>query len=142
MKVGGPSRAGTAAVRKSSGKAGGGSGFAVGGTASASVAESAAGVGQTSPVASVEALIALQEVHDDTQERRRAVKRGRDMLDLLEEIRMGILTGSVPKNRLEQLVRLVEQRRDQFLNPNLAAVLDEIELRARVEIAKLEKMSQ
>ena len=32
---------------------------------------------------------------------------------------------------------LVEEKREDFVDPGLAAVLDEIDLRARVELAKL-----
>jgi hypothetical protein len=56
------------------------------------------------------------------------------MLDRLEEIRLGLLAGSIARH---QLVRMVEQRRKEFIEHRLAPILDDIELRARVEIAKL-----
>ena len=38
---------------------------------------------------------------------------------------------------LGQIVRLVRSRREAFDDPKLSAILDEIELRAAVELAKL-----
>lgn len=140
MKVAGNNRIGNQAIRKASPKGAASGGFSVASTAPAPTTESAATVSTASPVASVDALLAIQEVPNERESKRQAVRRGGDMLDILDEIRMGILMGSVPQNRLEQLVRLVEKRRDEFLDPNLSAVLDEIELRARVELAKLDKV--
>lgn len=68
----------------------------------------------------------------------RSKKRAEDMLDRLEEIRLGLLTGSIPRDRLEALDRLVQEHRDQVVDPRLGEILDEIELRARVELAKLD----
>lgn len=88
-------------------------------------------------VASVDALIALQAAPDALIGRAKAARRGRDMLDLLDEVRDGLLIGSVPRATLQRLVALVGSEREAFIDPGLSAVLDEIELRARVELAKL-----
>jgi len=140
MKVAGNNRIGNQAIRKASPKGTASGGFSVAAPAAAPTTDNAASISTASPVASVDALLAIQEVPNEREGKRRAVKHGTDMLDILDEIRMGILMGSVPQNRLEQLVRLVEKRRDDFLDPNLSAVLDEVELRARVELAKLDKV--
>jgi hypothetical protein len=83
--------------------------------------------------------LALQGAPDSTerQARRRAVQRGDAMLDDLDEIRLGLLLGAIPRARLEQLAQLVRARREQVDDPKLMAILDEIELRAAVELAKL-----
>ena len=70
----------------------------------------------------------------------RLVSRAPDvtrMLDKLEEIRLGLLLGTIPQSRLEQLAHLVRAQREQVNDPKLTAILDEIELRAAVELAKL-----
>jgi hypothetical protein len=59
------------------------------------------------------------------------------MLDKLEEIRLGLLLGTIPQSRLEQLAHLVRAQRELVNDPKLTAILDEIELRAAVELAKL-----
>jgi class II flagellar assembly regulator FliX len=137
MKVAGNSRVQTPATRKASAKSGAGSGFSVASATVSTSSESTAGISNASPVVTVDALLAIQEVPNEREGKRQAVKYGREMLDILDEVRMGILSGAVPKNRLTQLVKLVENRRDKFVDPKLADVLDEIELRARVELAKL-----
>jgi hypothetical protein len=68
----------------------------------------------------------------------RSKKRAEDMLDRLDEIRLGLLAGNIPRERLEALDRLVQEQRLQVADPRLSEILDEIELRARVELAKLD----
>ena len=98
-------------------------------------------VASAGPLAPVDALIALQEVHDDTTGRGRAVVRGFSMLDLLDEIRHGLLTGSIPRDRLQALLEAVRNRGENFDDPRLAQLVDEIELRASVELAKLGQLA-
>jgi hypothetical protein len=69
--------------------------------------------------------------------RARAARRGRDMLDLLDDVRDGLLEGRVSRATLARLLALVETKREDFVDPALKGVLDEIELRVRVELAKL-----
>lgn len=88
-------------------------------------------------VAGVDALLALQGVPGPDSERAKAARRGRDILDLLDEIRIGILEGAVSPSTLNRLVKLVEVNREEFTDPGLSSILDEIDLRARVELAKL-----
>lgn len=92
-------------------------------------------------VASVDALLAAQAVGGDVEDdvRRRLLRRGEDILDRLDELRHALLIGVVPKERLIQLAQMVRARRDKVADPRLAAVLDEIELRAEVELAKLSR---
>lgn len=92
-------------------------------------------------VASVDALLAAQTVSGNLEDdvRRRLIRRGEDILDRLEELRTALLAGSVPKERLIQLAQMVRARRDAVADPRLARILDEIELRAEVELAKLQR---
>lgn len=94
-------------------------------------------VASGSPLTAVDTLIALQEVPDSVAGRARAARRGRDVLDLLDDVRDGMLAGGVSRSTLNRLVALVEVKREDFVDPGLASVLDEIDLRARVELAKL-----
>jgi hypothetical protein len=86
-------------------------------------------------------VLALQEAPDATRgrARKRAQERGNMMLDQLEEIRLGLLLGTIPMAKLEQLATLVRAKREQIDDPKLLAILDEIELRAAVELAKLSR---
>ena len=102
-----------------------------------SAGEPSARVETPSRVTAVDALLALQEVSDATQRRSAGVRRGADLLDRLNEVRIGLLDGSIPRDRLHQLLETVRKRRATVDDPRLSVVLDEIELRAAVELAKL-----
>ena len=93
-------------------------------------------------VATVDNLFILQEVADDLAGRRRAaVKRGDSMLDRLDDIRIALLTGALPRGQLESLRSMAKERGDMLNDPQLQSVLDEIELRVAVELAKLDKVA-
>jgi hypothetical protein len=95
-------------------------------------------VGPAGPGA-VEAVFALQEAPNATEEHQRKQVRahGEDLLDRLEMVRRWILDGAIPKEKLAELARLVRAQRRRTDDPRLEAIIDEIELRAEVEIAKL-----
>lgn len=92
-------------------------------------------------VASVDNLFVLQEVSDGLTGRRRALQRGNSLLDRLDDIRIGLLSGSLPRGQLENLRHLARQQVDLDGDPQLAAILDEIELRVAVELAKLDNVA-
>lgn len=92
-----------------------------------------------SPLGALNAMLALQEVPDALDSRGRARRRGEQVLDLLDRIRLGILAGTLTAAELTQLAQLVRARRDQVDDPRLAEILDEIELRAEVELAKFSR---
>ncbi len=100
-------------------------------------AEGSASVGQSATINAVDALWMLQQVPDATAGRQKAVAQGEDLLDELDEIRIGLLTGSLPLATLERLAARVEAKRHRVDDPGLIQILDEIELRAAVELAKL-----
>jgi hypothetical protein len=87
-------------------------------------------------------MLALQEVADATERNRKARERGNAMLDRLEAIRVGLLDGVVSSETIAELGKLVRDRRDGAGDPRLAGLLDEIELRAAVELAKLEQSAK
>jgi class II flagellar assembly regulator FliX len=93
-------------------------------------------------VSALDALLTVQEIPDAIAGRRRAVQRGTALLDRLEDVRLALLTGVLPKERLEQLSRLAGTSRAAITDPRLVAVLDEIDLRVAVELAKLDQIGQ
>ncbi len=86
----------------------------------------------------VEALLALQDVGGPLERKRRAVRRAGRILDVLDEIKVALLEGALSSADLDRLRRAVRDERERTEDPALEAVLDEIELRAAVEVAKLE----
>jgi hypothetical protein len=93
-------------------------------------------VGGAASLAPVDALLALQEVPDALTGRRSSVNRGFRVLDHLDELRIGLLEGGIPRRALRNLLQEVRNQREEADDPQLASILDEIELRARVELAK------
>jgi hypothetical protein len=63
------------------------------------------------------------------------------MLDRLDDIRIALLTGSLPRGQLENLRRMAQERGEILNDPQLQSVLDEIELRVAVELAKLDSVA-
>lgn len=92
---------------------------------------------QVQSVSPVDALFAVQEVGSFAREK--PEQRGRALLDKLDELRHGLLTGSLSVAQLRDLAAHVASERQKVANPGLAEVLDEIDLRARVELAKYDR---
>lgn len=140
MKIGGPGR-----VASQSGRAGGArkaaGGFKVDTPGRAGGAKAA---GATAAMGRVDALLSVQgaqTVEDASTGRRRAVKRARDLVDQLEEMRDDILAGQIPLARLRALVATLERDPPAVDDPALGDLLADIELRARVELAKYDQAS-
>jgi hypothetical protein len=88
-------------------------------------------------VGGIEALIALQGIEDPIERRRHAVKRGRVALDALDELKIGLLGGALSPAILTRLHAAAAHLKQDCGDANLDSVLDEIELRVEVEIAKI-----
>jgi hypothetical protein len=89
-----------------------------------------------SGVANVSALMALQGVEDVTERRRRAIRRGGGLLDRLEELKLALLQGEAGEGALERLTRTLREERPIDADAGLNDLLDQIDLRAAVELAK------
>ena len=87
------------------------------------------------PVSSMSTVLAAQMVDPD-QERRQAVQRGQDILDRLDELRHALLLGTLSMGQILGVLNQIRTRRATVVDPKLRELLDEIELRAEVEIAK------
>lgn len=138
MKIDGPNKVGgPKGTGKATGKtpAGGASFSGLLGGAD-EIAGEAAVSGPVS-VGQIDALLALQAQEGvGEQAAKRAKKRGMMLLDVLDQIRVDLLAGGVPQSRLDQLQHMLNTQRDQVDDPQLLAVLDEIDLRVQVELAK------
>jgi hypothetical protein len=135
MKIGNTRQLGqTAGKRPASMRAG--SGFALDGT---EAGRGAAALSGPASLTAVDALLALQEAggaDDALHSPRRAIARGEQMLDILDDIKVALLGGQVPQAKLQRLLRAVESEQAGVRDPELADILGHIELRARVELAK------
>ena len=142
MKVSGSKAAGTSGLsRKKTTGGSGGSGFAdtMRSLDSSGGASGSGGVHSTGSVSALDALLALQQSGDALDSpKKAAMLRAKSLLEQLEAVRDGLLSGQLSGDRLKQLVGLVDQQREAIDDPELSAVLDEIDMRARIELAKLE----
>lgn len=93
-----------------------------------------------SGVAGVNLFLALQasEHATDQEQRRQAVAHADDLLNELEDLRIGLLLGSYTVTQLRSLAQRLQQQRFQIQDRDLLALMDDIELRAAVELAKYE----
>ena len=114
------------------------SGFAPGGAATVRSAGAAQPSGGVAGVGALDALIALQAVDDPLTRRRRAVGRAGRMLDLLDAVKLSLLGDPGDAGALGRLAQAVREERAGTDDPELETVLDEIETRAAVELAKRE----
>jgi hypothetical protein len=139
MKVGGPSSVGSAqgpAGRAAKPAAGG---FSVASPDGAQETQATARLASTLGVGSIDALLALQEVGGPTERRRKAVRRAGVILDVLDDLKLAVLDGGIAPATLGRLIEAVRQERGGTGDERLEGLLDEIETRAAVEMAKLEQ---
>jgi hypothetical protein len=83
----------------------------------------------------IDAILALQAVDGPLSGRKKAARRGASLLDLLDDIKADLLVGRISADRLDRMVAMLSEARERSL-PGLDAVLDDIDLRVRVELAK------
>jgi hypothetical protein len=134
MKITGTGPVQTAAPRRRTASAAAGGAFS---SAMAAEIGAARNAGPAAEVSATSALFAVQEVDDPLSGRKKAVLRGEDLLDRLDEIRHGLLFGAIPKERLSQLLSMIRRQQERVTDSGLRDVLADIELRAQVELAKL-----
>lgn len=92
--------------------------------------------GGTAPVAN--SLLFLQEVGQQPDPEQEAFSHAEHTLEALEQLRDALLTNQLSSDALKALETVVQAQRQRELPPELQAVIDEIELRAAVELAKIE----
>ena len=89
-----------------------------------------------SGVNSLDALIALQQVDDPMGRRKRAIGRAGRLLDALDEIKIALLEDQPSPAALHRLAMAVREERANADDAGLQGLLDQIETRAAVEMAK------
>ena len=108
-------------------------GFALPDTTSAPETRAAAAPKAT---ASIDALLAMQGIEDPVERRKRSVQRGRGALDVLDDLKMGLLSGNLDPSTVNRLRDAAASLKSSSGDTGLDAVLSEIELRVEVELAK------
>ncbi|MBS3847895.1 flagellar assembly protein FliX [Devosia sp. BSSL-BM10] len=95
----------------------------------------AAGSAPVAGMTGIDAILALQAVGGPLEGKKKALRRGRSLLDALDDIKADLLIGQVSAERLDNLATMLSEIRERS-DPALDGVLDEIDLRVQVELAK------
>lgn len=138
MKVEGPKKTGSAAGAKKSGKTSGTEGSFSDFIASAP--KEAAATTTTRSIAQLDALLAVQGAEDPAQgrARKRMHQRADDILSELDKVKMAMLNGSLTVGHMVDIADVVASHREKITDPKLTSIMDEIDLRAQVELAKMQ----
>ncbi|MBL4803060.1 MAG: hypothetical protein JKY45_14345 [Emcibacter sp.] len=139
MEIKGPGRITTPGVSRKGKKSGKG-GF--GKVLSSDEAAAAAPPSGTSPLTSVSSLLSLQEMPTSSEGRSKGLALAEDLMAHLEVIRHGLLAGQIPQAKLRDVVAIVTREKVLSNDPALDEILDEMELRVKVELAKLEMLGE
>ena len=100
-------------------------------------AKRSSGAHSSAPLATLDAILALQSEEDPAERRRRSAHRGKDLLDALDGLKAGLLSGTVSATELGRIGRGLLTGAGPSGDPALDGLVAEIELRAKVELAKL-----
>jgi hypothetical protein len=92
--------------------------------------------GAPKAVGNIDALLAMQGVEDVTEKRKRAVRRGRTALDVLDQMKLALIGGTLDGAVVARLRAAAADLQGSSGDPGLDAVLAEIDLRVAVELAK------
>ncbi|MCL2473790.1 MAG: flagellar assembly protein FliX [Alphaproteobacteria bacterium] len=112
------------------------------GSVSAKASASSGGLSAASSVSgllgagNVSLMLGVQELGDALSRASRGKERAEDTLKKLDKIRLSLVSGSLHKSELESLSETVSQQKEIIDDPVLSEILDDIDLRARVELAK------
>jgi hypothetical protein len=84
----------------------------------------------------IDALLAMQGVEDPIERRKRSVQQGKGALDVLDDLKLGLLSGNFDASTVSRLRAAAANLKSTSGDPGLDAVLSQIELRVEVELAK------
>jgi Class II flagellar assembly regulator len=132
MRIYGPNGTALAAPPTTARRSGGGS-FSV---REQETPRNSSAAGSLRAISTVDALIALQGMPDVTERKKRAIAKGRNALDVLDTLKLGLLDGSVDQSTLARLKVASEGLTESSGDTGLDIVLSEIDLRVAVELAK------
>lgn len=101
--------------------------------------EQTAGAQEAGSLGSVSGVWDIQEVDDALERASKGKLRAEDLLDKLDEIRLDLLTGALSQPSIQRLSHIVTAHRAEVDDPKLNEILEEIDLRAQVELAKFSR---
>lgn len=136
MKIDGPNKTQKSGETRKKSKVSGDGSF---GNMVGNKTEGASGSSASQSIARLDGLLAVQSAEDPTEQGKRSRMHARagHILDELDGIRMALLTGELTLGHVIDVADVVASHREKIVDPQMTAILDEIDLRAQVEIAKM-----
>ena len=92
-------------------------------------------------ISAMDSVVSVQEISGEGGGNSGTKKRAHQILDRLEDLRMGLLMGQIPKSDLMALSDILTVAREKVVDSSLLELLDDIELRAKIELAKLDAIN-
>ena len=90
------------------------------------------------PKAQVSTAWMLQEVDGYAQDQKKMKQTGDRLLKYLGDVRIGILSGEITMEHMKHLKEALDDSKIELQFPELQDVVEDIKLRAEIEIAKIE----
>lgn len=85
----------------------------------------------------LDAMLALQgEIDQPVARRKRMVRRGLKMVDSLDQLKVSLLSGQNDARQLDDLATLLAEKREDDVPEQVAELLDAVDVRVAVELAK------
>ncbi|MCC7305728.1 MAG: flagellar assembly protein FliX [Alphaproteobacteria bacterium] len=138
MKIEGTGKTQGAAKAKKSGGSSAADAAAFGEMMASNMKETAAAA-TTQSIAMVDSLLAVQAAEDPAARaaKKRVRQRAEGVLKELDKIKVAMLSGNLTVGHMVDIADVVASHREKISDPGLTALLDEIDLRAQVELAKM-----
>jgi hypothetical protein len=102
--------------------------------------------GSTSPasyansIGSINSIFSVQEMSIGIIDPEEAKEKGLELLDELKKLRNGIVMEQINIQSLQHLLNKIQNEKIHVADPKLQEIVDDIETRASVELAKLGKI--
>lgn len=126
----------TKEAKKSKAKNSTGSKFTLPDASPRTGAQSTNAMAASQSVSPVSALIAMQAVDQVQNDRKKAVSKAREVLDVLDDMKVKLLSANEDPQNLQHLKQAVDEISPPNDDPTLKSLLDAVILRASVELAK------
>lgn len=89
-------------------------------------------------VSNVNPFIYLNEVNEEEKEKEILEEYGSRIINSLDEIRLSLLNGEIEPEYLINLKKTIDKLDHKFSDPRIHNIIQEIQMRAEIEIAKIE----
>jgi len=96
-------------------------------------------VSSTAPLGSLDGLLVAQDFNPEAEALARQLTHGHNLLENMRTLQMNLIEGRISATTVQQLIQETRGAQGESNAPQLNAILADIELRAEVELAKLEK---